>query len=35
MDFVEMIASAHPYLDQFDYDHYPDCFAAFEETCAK
>ena len=35
MDFVAMIASAHPYLDRFDYDHYPDSFAAFEETCAK
>lgn len=32
MDFVEMIVSAHPYLDRFDYDHYPDCFAAFEEN---
>lgn len=35
MDFVTMIASAQAYLDQFDYDHYPDCFAAFEEDCAK
>ena len=32
MDFVAMIASAHPYLDRFDYDHYPDCFAEFEEN---
>ena len=32
MDFVAMIASAHPCLDRFDYDHYPDCFAAFEEN---
>ena len=32
MDFVTMIASAHPYLDRFDYDHYPDCFAEFEEN---
>ena len=35
MDFVTMIASAHPYLDRFDYDHYPDCFAEFEENCAR
>lgn len=35
MDFVELISSAQTYLDRFDYDHYPDCFAAFEETCAK
>ena len=35
MDFVELISSAQAYLDRFDYDHYPDCFAAFEETCAK
>lgn len=35
MDFVTMIASAHPYLDRFDYDHYPDCFAEFEEACAR
>ena len=35
MDFVELISSAQAYLDQFDYDHYPDCFSAFEETCAK
>ena len=35
MDFVAMIASAHPYLDRFDYDHYPDCFSAFEENCAR
>ena len=35
MDFVTMIASAHPYLDRFDYDRYPDCFAEFEENCAR
>ena len=35
MDFVAMIASAHPFLDRFDYDHYPVCFAEFEENCAK
>ena len=32
MDFVELISSAQAYLDRFDYDHYPDCFAAFEEN---
>ena len=32
MDFVAMIASAQAYLDRFDYDHYPDCFAVFEEN---
>ncbi|MCR5089580.1 MAG: hypothetical protein K6C08_08720 [Oscillospiraceae bacterium] len=31
MDFEELIRAAHPYLDCFDYDHYPLCFAAFEE----
>ena len=35
MDFVELISSTQAYLDRFDYDHYPDCFSAFEETCAK
>ena len=35
MDFVELISSTQAYLDRFDYDHYPDCFAEFEETCAK
>ena len=35
MDFVELISSAHPYLERFDYDHYPDCFAEFEENCGK
>ena len=35
MDFVTMIASAHPYLERFDNDHYPDCFAEFEENCGK
>ena len=34
MDFVALISSAHPYLDWFDYDYYPDCFAAFEKNCA-
>ena len=32
MDFVELISSAQAYLDRFDYDHYPDCFAEFEEN---
>ena len=32
MDFIDLIASAHPYLDLFDYDHYPDCFAEFEKN---
>ena len=35
MDFVTLIASAHPFLERFDYDHYLDCFAAFEASCAK
>ena len=35
MDFVELISSAQAYLDRFDYDHYPDCFSAFEENCAR
>ena len=35
MDFVELISSAQTYLDRFDYDHYPDCFAEFEENCAR
>ena len=32
MVFVELISSAQAYLDRFDYDHYPDCFAEFEEN---
>lgn len=28
--FKELIRSAHPYLDSFDYDHYPANFAQFE-----
>ncbi|MCR5090379.1 MAG: hypothetical protein K6C08_12825 [Oscillospiraceae bacterium] len=31
MNFVELIRSSRPYLEVFDYDHYPRCFAAFEE----
>ncbi len=34
MDLSEQITAAHAYLEQFDYDHYPSCFAAFEEQCA-
>ena len=34
MDLSEQITAAHAYLEQFDYDHYPDCFAAFETQCA-
>jgi len=34
MDLSELITSAHAYLGQFDYDHYPVCFQAFEEQCA-
>ncbi|MBR3367110.1 MAG: hypothetical protein IKG66_04875 [Lachnospiraceae bacterium] len=28
-DFKTLIRSAHPYLDCFDYDHYPSCFQTF------
>ena len=31
MRFFELLDSAHPYLDCFDYDHYPRCFAEFEQ----
>ena len=34
MDFSELITSAHVYLTQFDYDHYPECFREFEVSCA-
>ena len=30
MTFADLIASAHAWLAQFDYDHYPDNFRAFE-----
>lgn len=30
MTFAELISSARPYLETFDYDHYPDCFQRFE-----
>ena len=30
MTFAELISSARPYLEAFDYDHYPDCFQRFE-----
>lgn len=31
MTFTDLILSAHPYLDEFDYDHYPEHFHAFEK----
>ncbi len=34
MDFFALIDSALPYLAHFDYDHYPENFAAFEESAA-
>ena len=34
MDFVELTASAYPYLDVFDYDHYSADFTEFERRCA-
>lgn len=34
MDIIRIIRNAHAYLDQFDYDHYPACFAAFSESAA-
>ncbi len=30
MTFAELIASAGAYLDEFDYDHYPDHYRRFE-----
>ena len=30
MDFFALLDAAHPGLDCFDYDHYPQCFADFE-----
>ena len=35
MSFIELISSAHPYLDVFDYNHYPSNFAEFEDRCAE
>lgn len=35
MSFVELVSSAHPYLDVFDYDHYPLNFAEFEDRCSE
>ena len=32
MDFIQLLDSAHPYLNCFDYDHYPLCFAEFENN---
>ena len=32
MNFLAILDSAHPYLDCFDYDHYPRCFAEFEKN---
>ena len=34
MDLSELIIASRAYLEQFDYDHYPACFAAFEAQCA-
>ncbi len=31
-DLKQLIRSAHPYLEQFDYDHYPEQFASFEAS---
>ncbi len=30
MTLAELVAAARPYLDQFDYDHYPENFRRFE-----
>ena len=30
MTLAEPVAAARPYLDQFDYDHYPENFRRFE-----
>lgn len=35
MDFFELLDLAQPYLDCFDYDHYPQCFAEFEANAAE
>ena len=32
-DLVALISSSHRYLDLFDYDNYPSCFAEFERQC--
>ena len=34
MDFIALLDSARPYLDCFDYDHYPQCFREFEENAS-
>ena len=34
MTFFELIETARTYLRVFDYDHYPACFARFEEDAA-
>lgn len=34
MDFFTLLDSARPYLGCFDYDHYPQNFAAFERRAA-
>ena len=31
-ELAELIAGSRPYLDLFDYDHYPDCFSAFSRA---
>lgn len=34
MEFIELLDAAQPFLGQFDYDHYPACFTAFEREAA-
>ncbi len=30
MRFSDLLENAHPFVDCFDYDHYPDCFQYFK-----
>lgn len=34
MNFLELLDAAQPYLKNFDYDHYPANFSAFEQAAA-
>ena len=34
MGFKELIRLAHPYLDRFDRENYPECFEKFEALAA-